>query len=55
MNSVLKRFGEIGIIPVVVLEDAKDAKPLGKALVEGGLPVYEFLTSGKGFIIFIRE
>ena len=41
MNSVLKRFGEIGIIPVVVLEDAKDAKPLGKALVEGGLPVAE--------------
>ena len=41
MNSVLKRFGEIGIIPVVALEDAKDAKPLGKALVEGGLPVAE--------------
>lgn len=41
MNDVLKRFQEIGIIPVVVLNDAKDAAPLGKALVEGGLPCAE--------------
>ena len=25
MNEVLKKLGEIGIIPVVVLDDAKDA------------------------------
>lgn len=41
MNDVLKKFGEIGIIPVVVLDDAKDAEPLGKALMEGGLPCAE--------------
>ena len=41
VESVLKRFSEIGIIPVVVLEDAKDAEPLGRALVEGGLPAAE--------------
>ncbi len=41
MNDILKRFQEIGIIPVVVLNDAKDAKPLGKALLDGGLPVAE--------------
>ena len=41
MNDVLKKFGEIGIIPVVVLNDAKDAEPLGKALIEGGLPCAE--------------
>lgn len=41
MNDVLKRFEEVGIIPVVVLNDAKDAEPLGKALIEGGLPVAE--------------
>ncbi|MDX3075589.1 bifunctional 4-hydroxy-2-oxoglutarate aldolase/2-dehydro-3-deoxy-phosphogluconate aldolase [Streptomyces sp. NPDC088354] len=29
------------VIPVVVLEDAADAVPLAKALVEGGLPVVE--------------
>ena len=41
MNDVLKKLGEIGIVPVVVLDDAKDAEPLGKALMEGGLPCAE--------------
>jgi len=41
MNPVLEQFGKIGIIPVVVLDDAKDAKPLGQALMEGGLPCAE--------------
>ena len=41
MNEVLEQFGKIGIIPVVVLDDAKDAEPLGKALMEGGLPCAE--------------
>jgi len=40
-EAVFKRFEEIGIIPVVVLNDAKDAEPLGKALMEGGLPAAE--------------
>ncbi|MDY3918564.1 MAG: bifunctional 4-hydroxy-2-oxoglutarate aldolase/2-dehydro-3-deoxy-phosphogluconate aldolase [Candidatus Limivivens sp.] len=31
----------MGVVPVVVLEDAKDAKPLAKALCEGGLPCAE--------------
>ena len=29
------------IVPVVVLHDAKDAEPLGRALIAGGLPVAE--------------
>lgn len=41
MNAILEQFGKIGIIPVVVLEDAKDAMPLAKALCEGGLPCAE--------------
>ena len=32
---------ELGLIPVVVLDDAKDAKPLAEALCEGGLPCAE--------------
>ena len=40
-QEVLKKFTEVGIIPVVVLNDAKDAEPLGKALMEGGLPAAE--------------
>lgn len=41
MNKVLEQIREIGIVPVVVLDDAKDAKALGQALVEGGLPCAE--------------
>lgn len=41
MNETLERVQEIGIVPVVVLEDAKDAAPLAKALCEGGLPCAE--------------
>ena len=38
MNEKISQFG---LVPVVVLEDEKDALPLAKALVEGGLPVAE--------------
>ncbi len=41
MNEVLKQINEIGIVPVVVLDDAKDAKPLAEALCAGGLPCAE--------------
>ncbi len=41
MNKVLEEIQKIGIVPVVVLDDEKDAKPLAKALCEGGLPCAE--------------
>lgn len=41
MHEVLKKIQEIGIVPVVVLDDAKDAAPLAKALMDGGLPCAE--------------
>ena len=41
MHEVLEKIQEIGIVPVVVLDDAKDAEPLAKALIEGGLPCAE--------------
>ena len=37
MNEVLTRLGKIGIVPVIALDDAKDALPLGKALLAGGI------------------
>ena len=40
-NVVANKFEELGVIPVVVLNDVKDALPLAKALVEGGLPCAE--------------
>ena len=39
--DVLTQFQKLGIIPVVKIDDAKDAAPLAKALCEGGLPVAE--------------
>ncbi|MCX6122865.1 MAG: bifunctional 4-hydroxy-2-oxoglutarate aldolase/2-dehydro-3-deoxy-phosphogluconate aldolase [Ignavibacteriales bacterium] len=41
MSEVLKRIGEIRLVPVVILEDAKNAEPLAEALIAGGLPCAE--------------
>lgn len=41
MNEVLQKIQTLGIVPVVVLNDAKDAAPLAKALCDGGLPCAE--------------
>ncbi|MBO7354271.1 MAG: bifunctional 4-hydroxy-2-oxoglutarate aldolase/2-dehydro-3-deoxy-phosphogluconate aldolase [Lachnospiraceae bacterium] len=41
MNDVLVRLGKIGIVPVIALDDAKDALPLGKALLAGGIACAE--------------
>ncbi|EET58798.1 2-dehydro-3-deoxyphosphogluconate aldolase/4-hydroxy-2-oxoglutarate aldolase [Marvinbryantia formatexigens DSM 14469] len=41
MKSMEEQFKEVGVVPVVVLNDAKDALPLADALVEGGLPCAE--------------
>lgn len=35
------KIAQYGVVPVVVLEDAKDAEALAKALIEGGLPCAE--------------
>ena len=41
MSEMLKKIEGFGVVPVVVLNDAKDAAPLAKALCEGGLPCAE--------------
>ena len=41
MSKQLQKMSEIGLVPLVVLEDAACAKPLGEALVAGGIPVAE--------------
>lgn len=41
MNAVLEQIQALGIVPVVVLDDAKDARPLAEALCAGGLPCAE--------------
>jgi len=41
MKNIFKQLGEIGIIPVIAIDDAEQAIPLGKALLDGGLPCAE--------------
>lgn len=47
MSSTLQLLQRLRIVPVIVIEDAKDAEPLADALAEGGLPCAEvtFRTS----------
>lgn len=41
MSYIAEKFKELGVVPVVVLDDSKDALPLAKALMTGGLPCAE--------------
>lgn len=41
MENMIEEFQKLGVVPVVVLEDEKDALPLAEALVKGGLPCAE--------------
>ena len=41
MKTIAEQFYQYGVVPVVVLEDAKDAVRLAKALMDGGLPCAE--------------
>ena len=41
MTEMMNQLKKIGIIPVVVLNDVKDALPLAEKLMQGGLPCAE--------------
>ena len=41
MDQILQKIYEIGIIPVIAIDDADKAVPLARALVKGGLPAAE--------------
>lgn len=41
MEAILKQIEQFGVIPVIKIEDAKDAVPLAQALIDGGLPAAE--------------
>lgn len=58
MTDILKQLSLIGIVPVIKIENAKDAIPLAKALIDGGLPCAEvtFRTAaGKDALRAIAE
>lgn len=41
MENINEKIKKIGIVPVVVIHDAKNALLLSKALIDGGLPIAE--------------
>jgi 2-dehydro-3-deoxyphosphogluconate aldolase / (4S)-4-hydroxy-2-oxoglutarate aldolase len=41
MPTMVERLREIGLVPVIVIDDAEDAVPVAEALMEGGLPCAE--------------
>lgn len=41
MSDILQQLGNLGLIPVVAIEQAADAPKLGQALLDGGLPCAE--------------
>jgi 2-dehydro-3-deoxyphosphogluconate aldolase/(4S)-4-hydroxy-2-oxoglutarate aldolase len=41
MNRVLEEIGLLGIVPVIAINNADDAEPLARALIDGGLPCAE--------------
>ncbi len=41
MRETIEKLGNYGLIPVVKIDDLKDAEPLANALIDGGLPVAE--------------
>ena len=41
MNSTLQALGKHRLVPVIAIDDARNAKPLGEALIAGGLPCAE--------------
>lgn len=41
MNDIIKKISNIGIVPVIKIDDPEKAVPLAKALCDGGLPVVE--------------
>jgi len=58
MSDLHERIRAIGVIPVIKLERAHDARPLGRALLEGGLPVAEVTfrtTAAPEAIRLLRE
>lgn len=53
ISEHMQKILNIGLVPLVVLDNVKDAVPLAKALVAGGIPIAEvtFRTSVGGDVI----
>lgn len=48
MDALSEKISAIGVVPVIKLKNPEDAPKLGKALVEGGVPVAEITFRAAG-------
>ncbi|MCK5572739.1 MAG: bifunctional 4-hydroxy-2-oxoglutarate aldolase/2-dehydro-3-deoxy-phosphogluconate aldolase [Bacteroidetes bacterium] len=55
MHSVLDEIGLFGVVPVIAIGDARHARHLGGALVEGGLPIAEVTFRTAAALDAIKE
>lgn len=55
MNNILKRIGDAGLVPVVVIDDAELAVPTAQALMDGGLEIMEITMRTDEGIIAIKK
>ncbi len=55
MNDILKSIATLRLIPVVKIENSKDAVSLGRALINGGLPIAEVTFRTDAAEASIRE
>jgi 2-dehydro-3-deoxyphosphogluconate aldolase/(4S)-4-hydroxy-2-oxoglutarate aldolase len=48
MSVLIEQLRKLRVVPVIVIDDPKDAVPLATALIDGGLPIAEvtFRTAG---------
>lgn len=53
--NVLERIGNIGIVPVVVIEDAQHVLPTADALIKGGIGVMEITLRTKAGLASIEK
>jgi 2-dehydro-3-deoxyphosphogluconate aldolase/(4S)-4-hydroxy-2-oxoglutarate aldolase len=54
VTSIIERISELGVVPVVVIDDPADAPALAGALRDGGLPVAEFTFRTDAAVAAIR-
>ena len=50
MRDIDRKIYELGLLPVVVIEDSNDSESLAKALIDGGLPAVELTLRTKAGI-----
>lgn len=55
MNNVLERIGNMGLVPVVVIDDENLAVPAARALIDGGLGIMEITMRTEQGILAIKK